>query len=81
MLKGANLRNTEWALGLCTYTGSDTKIMMNSQKSRQKMSNLEGNINQMVIYVILLQVIICSGMAVLGYFWAAEDTKWDDIFL
>jgi len=30
LLKGANLKNTEWIVGLVVYTGRDTKIMLNS---------------------------------------------------
>ena len=30
LLKGANLKNTEWVVGLVMYTGKDTKIMLNS---------------------------------------------------
>ena len=34
LLKGANLKNTEWVIGMCVYTGDETKIMLNSQKGR-----------------------------------------------
>jgi phospholipid-transporting ATPase len=53
LLKGANLANTEWAIGLVTYTGEQTKIMLNSQKGRVKMSHLEGMVNQLVLYIIM----------------------------
>lgn len=36
LLKGANLKNTDWILGFCVYTGNDTRLMMNSQSSRFK---------------------------------------------
>jgi len=36
LLKGANLKNSDWIVGLVAYTGRDTKIMLNSQKSRNK---------------------------------------------
>jgi hypothetical protein len=29
-LKGADLANTEWIVGICCYTGENTKIMLNS---------------------------------------------------
>lgn len=29
LMKGASLENTEWAFGMCVYTGLDTKIMRN----------------------------------------------------
>ncbi len=30
LLKGASLANTEWIVGICIYSGDETKIMMNS---------------------------------------------------
>src|SRR5699024_1183922 len=30
LLRGAKMRNTEWALGIAIYTGHETKLMMNS---------------------------------------------------
>ena len=36
LLKGANLKNTDWIVGLVVFTGDDTKLMMNSQKVRYK---------------------------------------------
>jgi hypothetical protein len=53
LLKGASLANTEWIVGICIYSGEETKIMMNSQKGRVKMSHLEGVMNKLVIYIIL----------------------------
>lgn len=52
LLKGANLKNTEWVIGICVYTGGETKIMLNSQKGRQKMSHLEAKLNTLVIFVV-----------------------------
>ena len=30
LLKGSNLKNTEWVVGFVIFTGDDTKLMMNS---------------------------------------------------
>lgn len=54
LLKGADLANTDWIVAVCCYTGDNTKIMQNSQKGRVKMSNLEGRINKLVIYIVLI---------------------------
>jgi hypothetical protein len=32
MFYGTNLKNTEWALTFCVYTGKDTRLMLNSQE-------------------------------------------------
>jgi phospholipid-transporting ATPase len=34
LLKGANLKNTEWIIGMCVYAGENTKMMLNSQNGR-----------------------------------------------
>ena len=36
-------------IGLVIYTGSDTKLMKNQNKSRQKMSNVEKQMNVLVV--------------------------------
>lgn len=30
LLRGSQLRNTEWVVGLVVYTGMETKVMMNT---------------------------------------------------
>ena len=34
LLRGSSLRNTEWIVGVVTYTGHDTRIMRNSVASK-----------------------------------------------
>lgn len=41
LLRGCVLRNTEWAIGLVVYTGTDTKIMLNSGDTPSKRSRIE----------------------------------------
>lgn len=45
LLKGSNLRNTDWVLGLCVFTGHDTKIMQNSSNSVSKRSKNAKQLN------------------------------------
>lgn len=40
-LRGSSLRNTEWIVGIAIFTGHDTKVMMNSAKSKPKFSKIE----------------------------------------
>ena len=68
LLKGARLANTEWIVGICIYSGDETKIMMNSQKGRVKMSHLEGFMNKLVIYIIMFQISLCAIIAGLGWY-------------
>ena len=80
LLKGANLANTEWVVGVVAYTGEQTKIMLNSQKGRVKMSHLEGMVNQLVIYIIMSQVCICVTMAILTQIWQVKS-DFDNVVL
>lgn len=38
LLRGSCLRNTEWVIGVCIYSGHDTKIMKNGSRARAKTS-------------------------------------------
>lgn len=41
VLRGCNLRNTEFIIGVATYVGANTRIMRNSVIGTPKKSNLE----------------------------------------
>lgn len=45
LLRGVTLKNTNYAYGIAIYVGKDTKIMMNSKKPPQKVTNLMRMIN------------------------------------
>lgn len=50
------------------YTGHESKIMLNSGKPSSKSSQLERQMNRQVVYVFLMQVLICTVCA--GYYSA-----------
>ena len=60
LLKGSNLKNTEWVLGIVIYTGKNTKLMMNSQKSRTKRSHVEKILNIIIFFILIAQIILCG---------------------
>ena len=51
LLRGANLKNTAWVIGLVAYTGEDTKIMRNAEPARYKSSNIEYLTNYIIVYI------------------------------
>ena len=65
---------------MCTYTGKETKIMMNSQKGRIKMSHLEAQINKLVFFICGLEAVLCTIMAIITSTWFANET-WDNKFI
>jgi phospholipid-translocating ATPase len=78
LLRGCNLRNTEWVLGVVIFTGFDTKIMMNSGITPSKRSRIARELNWNVIYnfIILLVMCIVAGL-VQGITWAEGNNSLD----
>uniref|UniRef100_A0A452I5L0 Phospholipid-transporting ATPase n=1 Tax=Gopherus agassizii TaxID=38772 RepID=A0A452I5L0_9SAUR len=63
LLRGAQLRNTQWVHGIVVYTGHDTKLMQNSTSPPLKLSNVERitNIQILILFCILMAMsLICS---------------------
>lgn len=48
LLRGTMLRHTKWVIGLVTYTGEDTKIVLNSGGTPSKRSKVERQMNPQV---------------------------------
>jgi phospholipid-transporting ATPase len=63
MYRGAKLKNTKWIVGLVVYTGRVTKIMLNSESSADKMSQIEVKVNKLLVGIFLFQIVLCLGCA------------------
>lgn len=50
LLRGHVVRNTKWAIAVVLFTGTDTKIMLNSGETPSKRSQLDKQMNQEVKY-------------------------------
>ena len=48
LLRGAQLRNTEWIYGLVVYSGHDTKLLQNASRAPLKRSRMDHIINKQV---------------------------------
>ncbi|GAA5863156.1 hypothetical protein JCM3774_001439 [Rhodotorula dairenensis] len=66
LLRGCQLRNTKWAIGLVVFTGADTKIMMNQGETPSKRSKIEKETNFNVIVNFLILLGLCIGCAIGG---------------
>lgn len=76
LLRGCQLRNTEWVLGVVVFTGEETKIMINSGITPSKRARISKELNWNVIYNFIVLFVLCliSGI-VLGVTWARDDTS------
>ena len=48
LLRGCILRNTRWLIGIAVYTGTDTKIVLNSGETPSKRSRIDRQLNGQV---------------------------------
>ena len=46
------MKNTDWVIGLVTYTGQDTAIMMNGSEAFTKISNIERKVNNTILLIM-----------------------------
>uniref|UniRef100_A0A667GMV7 Phospholipid-transporting ATPase n=1 Tax=Lynx canadensis TaxID=61383 RepID=A0A667GMV7_LYNCA len=62
LLRGTQLKNTRWILGIVVYTGSETKFMQNSIKLPLKRSTVEKvtNVQILVLFLLLLAMSLVS---------------------
>eukprot|EP00536_Pseudo-nitzschia_multiseries_P002375 jgi/Psemu1/251596/estExt_Genewise1Plus.C_310085 len=56
LLRGSILRNTEWAIGLTCFTGTDTKLSQNTIESQAKFSQLDLITNKCVIVMVFVEL-------------------------
>uniref|UniRef100_A0A8C9F4T8 ATPase phospholipid transporting 8A2 n=1 Tax=Pavo cristatus TaxID=9049 RepID=A0A8C9F4T8_PAVCR len=78
LLRGAQLRNTQWVLGIVVYTGFDTKLMQNSTKAPLKRSNVEKvtNVQILVLFCILLVMALVSSVGALLWNRTHGEVVW-----
>lgn len=76
LLRGCNLRNTEWALGVVVFTGHDTKIMMNAGVTPSKRARIARELNVNVVYNFGILLIMCLIAAIAnGVAWGKTDAS------
>ncbi|KAH6697629.1 phospholipid-transporting ATPase [Plectosphaerella plurivora] len=74
LLRGCNVRNTEWVLGVVVFTGHDTKIMINSGVTPSKRARIARELNFNVISNFCLLLAMCLVSAIVnGISWSRTD--------
>ena len=78
ILRGCSLRNTEWVLCVAVFTGSDSKIMLNSGVTPIKRPRLAKNLNWNVIYNFIILFIMCFVSGVVnGVAWNSSNSSFN----
>lgn len=80
LLRGCQLRNTDWIYGLVVNTGPDTKIMQSSVTARPKWSAINEVVNKMIIWLFIFLCALCAAAATAHVVWMYNNTT-DTIYL
>eukprot|EP00051_Salpingoeca_urceolata_P016661 m.223052 g.223052 ORF g.223052 m.223052 type:complete len:1149 (-) comp18744_c2_seq2:55-3501(-) len=75
VLRGCDLRNTEYVYGLVIYTGHDSKIMQNIAKPRVKRTVVQMMMNIQILGVFVLLFFLSMGMAIFSSYFTRGDRK------
>lgn len=80
LLRGSNLRNTHWIIGLVVYSGMNTKMMMNQRHTPFKRSKFESIMNNIVFIQLLLQVGLCTFACISANSFVSQNLDKDYLF-
>ncbi|KAK2981846.1 hypothetical protein RJ640_010363 [Escallonia rubra] len=69
VLRGCQLKNTEWVVGVVVYAGQETKAMLNSAASPSKRSRLETYMNRETLWLSVFLFIMCLVVALGMLLW------------
>lgn len=69
LLRGCEVRNTDFVEGIVLYAGKDTKAMLNNSGPRYKRSGLEKLTNWDIIWCVVLLLLMCISAAIFSSVW------------
>jgi phospholipid-translocating P-type ATPase (flippase) len=75
LLRGSQLRNTDWADGVVVYTGHDTKIFKNTEQAKYKSSNLEKKLNTEILFMLLFQAMLYVSLGLCNFIWNQKNLE------
>lgn len=72
VLRGCQLKNTTWIIGVVVYAGQETKAMLNSAISPSKRSKLESHMNRETLWLSVFLFAMCAVVALGMGLWLEE---------
>ena len=75
LLRDCILKNTDYCVGIAINLGKHTKIMMNSKKPKQKVSNIMRKMNYLLYSVFVFQLLIIVTFASLSVVWQKDNAE------
>ncbi|CAJ0937664.1 unnamed protein product, partial [Mesorhabditis belari] len=81
LLRGCILKNTRWCYGVVVFAGKDTKLMMNSGKTKFKRTSLDRFLNVLILGIVLLLLAMCLICTILCGVWEWTTGRFFTIYL
>ncbi|XP_010922763.1 phospholipid-transporting ATPase 1 [Elaeis guineensis] len=75
VLRGCQLKNTDWIVGVVVYAGQETKAMLNSTVSPSKRSKLESYMNRETLWLSVFLFVICAVVAIGMGLWLKRHSN------
>ncbi|EPS67597.1 hypothetical protein M569_07178, partial [Genlisea aurea] len=75
ILRGCQLKNTDWIIGVVVYAGQDTKAMLNSAMFPAKRSRLETYMNRETFWLSIFLLIMCLVVACGMGLWLEHNKR------
>ncbi|KAM7268507.1 hypothetical protein ACFE04_010673 [Oxalis oulophora] len=69
ILRGCELKNTSWAIGVVVYAGRETKAMLNNSGAPSKRSRIETQMNFEMIILSLFLALLCTIVSACAGVW------------
>ncbi|KAM7539492.1 hypothetical protein Aperf_G00000050238 [Anoplocephala perfoliata] len=69
VLRGANLRQTSFIIGLAVYTGKDTKLSLNGKPGFRKFSSQSSRFNLILLFFMIAMFLITLLATILHFVW------------
>ncbi|KAH7862952.1 hypothetical protein Vadar_011455 [Vaccinium darrowii] len=69
ILRGCEIKNTTWVIGVAVYAGRETKAMLNNSGAPSKRSRLETRMNREIIILSLFLVALCTIVCIGAGVW------------
>ena len=66
LLRGSRLKNVDYIYGISIYTGKDTKLMLNINKTTLKISDIDRILGQIVIFLIGICILVTAIATTIG---------------
>lgn len=86
LLRGCILRNTHWCYGVVIFAGKDTKLMMNSGKTKFKRTSIDRLLNFIILGIVFFLLSMCLFCTVACGIWETltgqyfrEYLPWDTL--